>query len=201
VITDTVEKYRVWGYRYHSRIRSIEASEKLRIDLPVLAIVFGEHHGENMHDTLTRDEIKNILGTHDHGRENLIPLLQDIQERLTYLSPEALAMVAEHLDLSENDVYGVATFYAQFRFHPPGKHRIKVCQGTACHVRGGGMILDAIVRKIGIAPGETSKDMNFSLERVACFGSCALPPVVVVDDKVYGRMTARKTEKLIEELE
>ncbi|GAB6060054.1 NADH-quinone oxidoreductase subunit NuoE [Desulfonatronum parangueonense] len=142
-----------------------------------------------------------VLQKYDRGRENLIPMLQEIQDRMSYLSPEAVAMAAAHLNLSENDVYGVATFYAQFRFHPPGRHRIKVCQGTACHVRGGGLVLDAIVRKIGISPGETSEDKNFSLERVACFGSCALPPVVVVDDKVYGKMTARKTEKLLEDLE
>lgn len=142
-----------------------------------------------------------ILKNHGHSRDSLIPLLQEIQEHLDYLAPEAITQVADHLGLSENDVYGVATFYAQFRFHPPGRHRIKVCQGTACHVRGGGMVLDAISRKIGIVPGETSPDGNFSLERVACFGSCALPPVVVVDDTVYGRMTARKSEKLIEGLE
>lgn len=147
-----------------------------------------------------REAISAILQDHGQGRDNLIPILQDIQDRLSCLSPGALHMVAEHLQLSENDVYGVATFYTQFRFHPPGRHHIKVCQGTACHVRGGGRILETITRKIGISPGETSQDMNFSLERVACFGSCALPPVVVVDDKVYGRMTVRKTEKLIEGL-
>lgn len=151
-------------------------------------------------EDITR-QLAEIIRKYGQGRDNLIPLLQEIQEKLLYLAPEAIAMVAEHLELSENDVYGVATFYAQFRFHPPGRHRIKVCQGTACHVRGGGLVLDAIVRKLGISPGETSADKNFSLERVACFGSCALPPVVVVDDKVYGKMTARKTEKMIEGLE
>ncbi len=145
--------------------------------------------------------LQTILKKYGTSRDNLIPLLQDIQEHLDYLAPEAISMVAGHLELSENDVYGVATFYAQFRFHPPGRHRIKVCQGTACHVRGGGMVLDAISRKIGIVPGETTPDGNISLERVACFGSCALPPVVVVDDTVYGRMTPRKSEKIIEGLE
>lgn len=109
--------------------------------------------------------------------------------------------MAEHLELSENDVYGVATFYAQFRFVPPGLHHVKVCQGTACHVRGSGMIVDAISRTIGIEPGQTSADGKFSLERVACFGSCALAPVVVLDDKVFGHMTAAKTKKLIEDKE
>ncbi len=146
----------------------------------------------------TNGAIEDVLARHDQGRDNLIPILQDVQDCLSYLSPEAVERIARHLGLSENDVFGVATFYAQFRFHPPGKHHVKVCQGTACHVRGSGLILESVVRRLGIAAGETTEDGNFSLERVACFGSCALAPVVVVDERVYGRMTARKTEKLIE---
>ncbi len=140
-----------------------------------------------------------ILARHDQSRDHLIPLLQEVQEHFRFLSPEAVQAVADHLQLSINDVYGVATFYAQFRFVPPGLHHIKVCEGTACHVRGSDRILESISRTTGIAPGQTSADGTFSLERVACFGSCALAPVVVVDDKVYGRMTAPKTQKLIEE--
>jgi len=143
--------------------------------------------------------LETILGHYNQDRENLIPLLQEVQEQFQYLSPETVTAVANHLDLSENDVYGVATFYAQFRFVPPGLHHIRVCEGTACHVRGSDRILESISRSTGIAPGQTSADGQFSLERVACFGSCALAPVVVVDDKVYGRMTAPKTQKLIEE--
>ncbi|NTU48022.1 MAG: NADH-quinone oxidoreductase subunit NuoE [Syntrophobacteraceae bacterium] len=146
----------------------------------------------------TNGAIEDVLARYDQGRDNLIPILQDVQDCLSYLSPEAVERIARHLGLSENDVFGVATFYAQFRFHPPGKHHVKVCQGTACHVRGSGLILESVVRRLGIAAGETTEDGNFSLERVACFGSCALAPVVVVDERVYGRMTARKTEKLIE---
>jgi len=145
------------------------------------------------------DTLEQILVAYGRERDNLIPLLQEVQEHLQYLSPEAVRLVAEHLDLSENDVYGVATFYTQFRFIPPGLHHVRVCQGTACHVRGSDMILDAISRTTGIEPGETSEDGKFSLERVACFGSCALAPVVVLDDKVYGRMTAAKTKKIIED--
>lgn len=143
--------------------------------------------------------LETILARHEQSRDHLIPLLQEVQEQFRYLSPEAVAAVADHLQLSINDVYGVATFYAQFRFVPPGLHHIKVCEGTACHVRGSDRILESISRTTGIAPGQTSADGTFSLERVACFGSCALAPVVVVDDKVYGRMTAPKTQKLIEE--
>ena len=146
-----------------------------------------------------RSLLEDILANYGRERDNLIPLLQEVQERFHYLSSEAVQAVAEHLSLSENDVYGVATFYAQFRFVPPGLHHIKVCEGTACHVRGSDRILDAICRSTGLEPGQTSEDGQFSLERVACFGSCALAPVVVVDDKVYGRMTAAKTNKLIED--
>lgn len=139
-----------------------------------------------------------LLAEYGRERDNLIPLLQEVQDRYSFLSPDAVRQVAEHLELSENDVYGVATFYAQFRFTPPGLHHVRVCQGTACHVRGSGMILEAISRTTGIEPGQTSADGKYSLERVACFGSCALAPVVVLDDKVYGRMTAARTQKLIE---
>ena len=142
--------------------------------------------------------VHEILNSHSQARENLIPILQEIQDRQTYLSSAAVGRVADYLKLSENDVYGVATFYAQFRFHPPGRHHIKVCDGTACHVRGSRLIVEEVTRKIGISPGETSRNRDFSLEKVACFGSCALAPVVVLDEKVYGRMTTRKMQKLIE---
>lgn len=146
----------------------------------------------------TDPNVREILDSHGRSREELIPVLQEIQDRIAYLSPKALGEVAEFLGLSENDVYGVATFYSQFRFHPPGRHHIKVCEGTACHVRGSRLIVEEVTRKIGISPGETSLNRDFSLERVACFGSCALAPVVVLDDKVYGRMTTRKMQKLIQ---
>ena len=142
--------------------------------------------------------VREVLSSHGRSRENLIPILQEIQDREAFLSADAVEQVAEFLRLSENDVYGVATFYSQFRFHPPGRHHIKVCEGTACHVRGSRLIVEAVTRKTGISPGETTRDREFSLERVACFGSCALAPVVVLDGKVYGRMTTRRMQKLIE---
>ncbi len=145
-------------------------------------------------------EVGEALAGHDRCRHELIPILQDVQDRLGFLPQDAMGEIAEFLDLSENDVFGVATFYSQFRFSPPGRHHIKVCRGTACHVRGSGPIVDGLSRKLGISPGGTTEDREFSLETVACFGSCALAPVVVVNDKVYGRMSARKMEKLLNEL-
>ena len=152
-----------------------------------------------MSSVATTSAIESVLAHYDGKRQNLIPILQDVQDKTGFLSEEAVDKISAHLGLSANDVFGVATFYAQFRFHPPGKHHIKVCQGTACHVRGGNLILESVTRKLGIVSGETSEDHQFSLERVACFGSCALAPVVVIDDKVYGRLTPKKTEKLIGE--
>ena len=99
--------------------------------------------------------------------------------------------------LSESEVYGVASFYAQFRFRRQGEHTIKICQGTACHVQGGRRILEAVERELGIKPGGTTDDYKFGLERVACFGSCALAPVMVVDKTVYGRVTTVKAKKIL----
>jgi NADH-quinone oxidoreductase subunit E len=141
--------------------------------------------------------IVSILTAFEKGRGNLIPILQKIQEEYQYLSPLALQMVAKHLKMSSCDVYGVATFYNQFRFYPPGKHQIKVCLGTACHVRGGDIILENFERKLEIKAGETTPDREFSIDRVACVGCCALAPVAIIDETVYGHMAPSKVEGLI----
>ena len=143
------------------------------------------------------DDIALMLGTFEEKRENLMPILQEIQEKYHYLAPPALGMVAKHLGLSTCDVYGVATFYNQFRFNPPGKHQIKVCLGTACHVRGGDIILENFERKLEIKAGQTTLDREFSIDRVACVGCCALAPVAIVDDTVYGHMAPSKVEGVI----
>lgn len=137
------------------------------------------------------------IETFQKNRGNLIPILQMIQEKYAYLAPEAIEMVAEHLEIETCEVYGVATFYNQFRFHPPGKHPIKVCLGTACHVRGGDIILENFERKLGISDGETTPDREFSVERVACVGCCALAPVAVVEEDILGHMAPSKVEGII----
>ena len=119
----------------------------------------------------------------------LIPVLQKIQEELGYLPEEAISEIANFLSLSNSEVYGVASFYAQFRFRRQGEHVIKVCECPAYYVRGGERILEAVEQELGIQPGETTKDCKFSLERVPCSGFCALDPVMVVDNTFYGRMT------------
>jgi NADH-quinone oxidoreductase subunit E len=151
---------------------------------------------ENEEQTIL-DDIALMLRVFEKKRGNLIPILQKIQVQYCYLAPSALRMVAKHLGLSPCDVYGVATFYNQFRFHPPGKHQIKVCLGTACHVRGGDIILENFERKLEIKAGETTPDREFSIDRVACVGCCALAPVALVDDVVHGHVAPSKVEGLI----
>jgi NADH-quinone oxidoreductase subunit E len=146
---------------------------------------------------LNETPAENLLAAYDRSRQNLIPILQDVQTHYGYLPQEVMDRVAEHLQLSVHDVYGVATFYSQFRFHPPGKHCLKVCQGTACHVRGSEVVLDALSRRLGILPGQTTPDREYTLERVMCVGSCALAPAVVVDDTVHGRMTQAKIDRML----
>ena len=142
-------------------------------------------------------DIAEILSGFEKKRENLIPILQVIQKKHAYLHPDAIKMVARHLEIASCEVFGVATFYNQFRFHPPGRHQIKVCLGTACHVRGGEIILENFERKLGIKYGETTPDREFGIERVACVGCCALAPVAVVDETVQGNMAPSKVEGLL----
>ncbi len=143
------------------------------------------------------EDIRVELIHYGKAREDLIPILQMIQEKHAYLPPFAIQLVAGHLDLSPSEVYGVATFYNQFRFHPPGRNPIKVCLGTACHVRGGDIIMENFERKLEIKEGETSPDLEFSLDRVACVGCCALAPVALVKDTLHGHMAPSKVEGLI----
>ena len=141
--------------------------------------------------------INDILERHPANRGSLIPVLQDVQEAFGYLSEEAIEELARLMGISANEIYGVATFYTQFRFSPPGRHRIQSCQGTACHVRGGRKILEQLEHRLGISAGQTTTDGKFDLERLACLGCCALAPVVAVDGKVHARMTAKKIPSVL----
>ena len=132
---------------------------------------------------------------------DLIPALQRIQQAEGYLSANAMGRAARWLKVPESEVYGVATFYAQFRFNPPGRHHIRACLGTACHVQGGEQMLDVLERRLSVKPGETSEDGEYDLERVACLGCCALAPVVTIDEKTYSRMSVLKLQGLLDERE
>lgn len=144
-----------------------------------------------------KEQLDGILSQYDGGSGDLIPILQDAQERFGYLPEEVMTRIARFLRLPESNVFGVATFYAQFKFTPTGKKIVKVCRGTACHVREGARILSELEKQLGIKPGETTDDLEYSLETIACFGSCALAPVVVIDKTVYGRMTAKKVAEIL----
>ena len=128
---------------------------------------------------------------------DIIPLLQRIQEAYGYLPPKVVLSVCEETGLAASRVFGVATFYSQFTMEPRGKHMVRCCKGTACHVRGGKRVLDSIEKTLGIKDGETTRDMRFSQETVACLGACALAPVMVIDDETFGGMTTAKAEKII----
>ena len=145
----------------------------------------------------TKEQLSEILSHYTGQRDELIPILQEAQERFGYLPEEVMSGIAKFLRLSESTVFGVATFYAQFKFTPTGKRIVKVCRGTACHVRGGARILREVEKRLGIKPGETTSDFEYTLETIACFGSCALAPVTVVDKNVYGRMTATKVGQIL----
>jgi NADH-quinone oxidoreductase subunit E len=131
-------------------------------------------------------------------RGNLIQMLQDIQRAEGYIDSGAVDAVSGHLRVSRSEIFGVASFYSQFKFNPPGRHSIKICLGTACHVQGGDFLLNALKAEIGIGPNETTEDGRFDLERVACLGCCALAPVIMIDDRVYSNMSVIKLKEILE---
>ncbi len=147
-----------------------------------------------------KSQLTEIFQEFEGNPDDLIPVLQRVQAALGYLPEKALLEIAYMMALPSAKVFGVATFYTQFRLQPVGKHIIRVCRGTACHVRGSGRVLKDIQVQLQVAPGETTKDRLFTLETVACFGSCALAPVLVIDDAVHGRMNCSKTQKFLEQI-
>jgi len=146
------------------------------------------------------EQVREMLAPYRGRKGVLIPVLQTVQTALGYLLTEAMPEIAEAAGVSLNTAYGVASFYAQFRFVKPGKHTVKLCLGTACHVRGAGTIADTLRRELGVAGDGVTEDGMFGLESVRCFGSCALAPVVVVDDEVHGRMTPAKAKQALGEV-
>ena len=128
---------------------------------------------------------------------NLIAVLQDMQERFGYLPPAALQEISGRIHIPLARIYGVVTFYAQFHTEPRGRHTVRCCHGTACHVKGAGGVMGAIERTLGITEGETTEDMMFYFETVACLGTCFLAPVIMIDDQYFGNLTAQKVEKVL----
>jgi NADH-quinone oxidoreductase subunit E len=144
-----------------------------------------------------REQTRRILNRFGRKKGNLIPILQKVQGGLGYLPKGAMLEIARFLDIPEMDVYGVATFYNQFRLNPPGKHSIRVCLGTACHMKGGYITLDAWKRRLAIDRGQTTPDREFDLDTVACVGCCVMAPVTVVDDKPEGKVEPTKVDGIL----
>jgi len=152
---------------------------------------------------VSAEENKNIQQTNQvlkgfsRKKGNLIPILQKVQGKLGYLPREAMLEIAKFLGIPEIDVYSVVTFYNQFRLNPPGNHSIRVCLGTACHMKGGYITLDAWKRRLGVDVKQTTPDREFDLDRVACVGCCVMAPVTVVDDKPEGRVEPTKVDGIL----
>ena len=150
-------------------------------------------------DSQSISRITALLDQHGKDVESLIIILQDIQKELGYVPEDAVDIVATELGISPTRIYGIITLYEQFRLYPPGEHSLKVCQGTACHVMGGELILNYLSDKLDVKAGETTSDKRFSFERVACVGCCGMTPVVVVDDKPQGNSSITSIDKLVED--
>jgi len=147
--------------------------------------------------SVREEKVEEIIREYDSSRESLISILQDVQSEYRYLPESILKLVARKLGLPLIQVYGVATFFKAFSLKPRGKHLLSVCLGTACHVRGAPAVLDAVERELCIEPGETSEDMQFTLETVNCLGACALGPIMVMDGEYHGQMVPGKVQATI----
>ena len=147
------------------------------------------------------NKLLDIFSRFEGDKDELIPILQTVQDEFGYLPNDTMAKIAKFTGASESNVFGVASFYAQFRLTPTGKNRITVCRGTACHVRGAPQILEEVERHLGIKEGESTPDMEYSLETVACIGCCALAPVITINDEVYGKLSLKDVAKILPKME
>jgi NADH-quinone oxidoreductase subunit E len=143
------------------------------------------------------ERLEGILSHYEGQPPDLIPVLQDIQDQYSYLPKDELKVVAQRLNVPISRIFSVATFFKMFSLIPKGRHQLKVCLGTTCHLQGGQRLVESVSHRLGIEPGYTTPDMQFSLETVACLGSCAQAPVMMIDDKYYARVTIDKVPKIL----
>jgi NADH-quinone oxidoreductase subunit E len=141
--------------------------------------------------------LETIFSRYEGKRENVIPILQKVQEEYTFLPEHLMAEIANYTRVPASDIYGVATFYAQFRFTPPGENLISVCRGTACHVRGAPRIFEEVTGQLNLEGEGTTEDQKYTVETVACVGCCALAPVMTINEEVHGDLTKQKVRKLV----
>jgi len=156
--------------------------------------------GLNNTETAEKPYYGEIMSRFPDSRDYLIPILQELQERDGYLSKEGIYAVADYLGLPDSKIYGVATFYNQFKLIKPGIYKIQICRGTACHVKGSFNILETLQRELGIEAGQTTADGLFSLETVACLGACSIAPVITINGEFYGRLDNKKVVALIDDI-
>ncbi|MEE8356773.1 MAG: NADH-quinone oxidoreductase subunit NuoE, partial [Anaerolineales bacterium] len=142
--------------------------------------------------------LETIFSDYEGKRENVIPILQKVQEEYTYLPEHLMAEIADYTRVPASDIYGVATFYTQFRFTPTGENIISVCRGTACHVRGAPRIFEEVIDQLNLEGEGTTEDQKYTVETVACVGCCALAPVLTINEEVHGDLTKQKVGKLIQ---
>lgn len=146
---------------------------------------------------INQEKLDTILTRYEPSSANLIPVLQDIQDEFNYLPKDELKVVSGRLQVPLTQVYSVATFFKMFSLEPKGRHQVRVCLGTACHLRGGQRLMETVSRRLGVETGHATEDLQFSLETVGCLGSCAQAPLMMIDDKYFGRMAVDKVPKIL----
>ncbi len=152
---------------------------------------------DNLTKADVQDKLKDIFSHYQGEKHELITILQETQAKFRYLPAAAMQEISRFLHVPESTIYGVSTFYAQFKLTPLGKRVIRVCRGTACHVRGSGKVLAEMEKRLGIKAGETTADMEYTLETIACIGACALAPTMTIDNETYGKMTTKKVAEVL----
>jgi NADH-quinone oxidoreductase E subunit len=152
-----------------------------------------------MSNSLDLSKVEEILQSYEKKEASLIPVLQQVQDNFGYLPEEALVKIGKVLHVSLSRIYGVVTFYSQFYLNPRGLHTVRVCRGTACHVRGGKQVLKSVQQVLNIGEGETTPDFKFTFETVACLGACALAPVLLVDKNYFGKLTPARVEQVLKQ--
>jgi len=152
---------------------------------------------ENNTEARMSAQVEKILTGFTGEKSEVIPILQQVQQALGYLPQSAMKRISDFVRVPESTLFGVATFYAQFKLNPTGRNIVRVCRGTACHVRGGSRILKEVEKRLGIKPGESTPDMEYALETVACIGACALAPTMTINNETHGEMTAKKVAELL----
>ena len=150
---------------------------------------------------MSADVYRKVFSQFEGTEGELIPLLQKTQEMFGYISEEGVTLISRFIKISENQIFGVASFYSQFRFTEPGRNSIKVCMGTACHVQGGQILCEAVERELGIIAGQTTPDKRYDFQRVACLGCCALAPVVQINDDIYSQVSVIKLQEILNRYE